>query len=294
MKRLIAIILALFVFGCPTIAEAATLRFSSFSGGGYEYAVKVDDPSVVSYETRHEYDDQELPVPGASYDVIVSFTGLKPGSTRAAIYESSPIMEDVNSVYAIDVDDALNVTLTPVRTISTFYLYRMIEGGVASYRIAMDAGSYWMTVNEGEACLFSADAVDELMEAIDACDIASWDGFSESDYNVLDGENFRLEIGFTDGTHVLARGDNAFPDNYDEAMEQIWRILTWNTGDENNMKMFIGETKVPVTWENNASVKALLGLLPLTIQMSMYGGFEQVGPIGVSLPRNDESGRAHV
>ena len=26
---------------------------------------------------------------------------------------------------------------------------------------------------------------------------------------------------------------------------------------------------------------------PLTIQMSMYGGFEQVGSIGSSLPRND-------
>ena len=26
---------------------------------------------------------------------------------------------------------------------------------------------------------------------------------------------------------------------------------------------------------------------PVTIQMSMYGGFEQVGPIGTSLPRND-------
>ncbi len=26
---------------------------------------------------------------------------------------------------------------------------------------------------------------------------------------------------------------------------------------------------------------------PLTIQMSMYGGFEQVGPIGQSLPEND-------
>ena len=26
---------------------------------------------------------------------------------------------------------------------------------------------------------------------------------------------------------------------------------------------------------------------PLVIQMSMYGGFEQVGPIGQSLPRND-------
>ena len=46
-------------------------------------------------------------------------------------------------------------------------------------------------------------------------------------------------------------------------------------------------TEVPVTWENNESVQALHALAPLTIEMSMYGGFEQVGPIGSSLPRND-------
>ena len=48
--------------------------------------------------------------------------------------------------------------------------------------------------------------------------------------------------------------------------------------------------KVSVTWEDNESVTALRELAaeaPITIQMSMYGGFEQVGPIGTSLPRND-------
>ena len=54
------------------------------------------------------------------------------------------------------------------------------------------------------------------------------------------------------------------------------------------MKMKIGETEVPVTWEKNDSVEALKQLLPLTIQMSMYGGFEQVGPIGQSIVRDDQ------
>lgn len=48
---------------------------------------------------------------------------------------------------------------------------------------------------------------------------------------------------------------------------------------------------IPVTWEENESVEALKELCkssPLTIGMSMYGGFEQVGPIGQDLPRNDE------
>ena len=54
------------------------------------------------------------------------------------------------------------------------------------------------------------------------------------------------------------------------------------------MTLKIGETKVPVSWENNPSVEDLRKLLPLTIEMSMYGGFEQVGPIGQEIASNDE------
>ena len=56
------------------------------------------------------------------------------------------------------------------------------------------------------------------------------------------------------------------------------------------LHMRIGETAVAVDWEENASVAALRELCresPLTIAMSPYGGFEQVGAIGTSLPRSD-------
>jgi hypothetical protein len=59
---------------------------------------------------------------------------------------------------------------------------------------------------------------------------------------------------------------------------------------ELTMVMMIGDTKVDVTWENNASVDELKELASdgLEISMSMYGGFEQVGSIGRSITRNDE------
>lgn len=57
--------------------------------------------------------------------------------------------------------------------------------------------------------------------------------------------------------------------------------------EESAMIISIGDRVLPVLWEENASVDALRELCPLTIQMSMYGGFEQVGPIGASLPRDD-------
>lgn len=57
-----------------------------------------------------------------------------------------------------------------------------------------------------------------------------------------------------------------------------------------DMQMMIGGTPVTVVWEDNASVEALKALAAegLTIEMSMYGGFEQVGAIGQSLPRDDQ------
>ncbi len=55
------------------------------------------------------------------------------------------------------------------------------------------------------------------------------------------------------------------------------------------MQMKINDTPVTVAWENNESVSALKELAAdgLTIQMSMYGGFEQVGSIGQRLPSSD-------
>ena len=67
-------------------------------------------------------------------------------------------------------------------------------------------------------------------------------------------------------------------------------ILDWKgeiTTASPAMTLRIGETEVPVTWEDNPSVEALKALLPLTVQLSMYGGFEQVGDLGQEIVRND-------
>ncbi len=59
---------------------------------------------------------------------------------------------------------------------------------------------------------------------------------------------------------------------------------------EKSLRLFISGTEVAVDWEENESVGALIELAsagPLSVQMSMYGGFEQVGALGTSLPRND-------
>ena len=60
---------------------------------------------------------------------------------------------------------------------------------------------------------------------------------------------------------------------------------------DNTMKITAGDTTFTATFADNSSAKALKELLaegPLTISMSDYASMEKVGPIGTSLPRNDE------
>ena len=70
-------------------------------------------------------------------------------------------------------------------------------------------------------------------------------------------------------------------------------MKTESVEENNEMKpitMTINDEKVEVAWEDNESVKALADLAsdsPLTIDASMYGGFEQVGSIGTDLPSSD-------
>lgn len=54
------------------------------------------------------------------------------------------------------------------------------------------------------------------------------------------------------------------------------------------MTLIIDGKEMPVTWEDNASVKELKEICPLTVNLSMYGGFEQVGSIGQSINRDDK------
>jgi len=58
----------------------------------------------------------------------------------------------------------------------------------------------------------------------------------------------------------------------------------------NSISLTVSGRQLAVEWADNASVDALRELLkagPLTVELSQYGGFEQVGSLGTSLPRSD-------
>lgn len=54
--------------------------------------------------------------------------------------------------------------------------------------------------------------------------------------------------------------------------------------------LYVNDRKLPVTWEDNNSVAEIRSIVnndSLTVEMSMYGGFEQVGELGRNITRND-------
>ncbi len=99
---------------------------------------------------------------------------------------------------------------------------------------------------------------------------------------IVSGKN---ELSIVDATLIqrfLAGMIDRFP--VEEQMEKP------TEGESTEMKMLVNHTPVTVTWEDNeatAALKEAVKANPLTVKMSMYGGFEQVGSLGMSLPRND-------
>ncbi len=93
--------------------DGAVLTLDSFDGGGPEYSVTVEDPTIVTFDCAREYgnpDHEELD--GASYTVRFTFIGLKPGTTTAVLSARSPIADNYDAVYDVAVDESLRVTLT--------------------------------------------------------------------------------------------------------------------------------------------------------------------------------------
>ena len=79
-------------------------------------------------------------------------------------------------------------------------------------------------------------------------------------------------------TGDAAAGEDHNPDNNEEE------------SGKGKMKLKINGESVNVKWEDNDSVRALAELAekgPVTIDTSLYGGFEQVGGLGTDLPNND-------
>ena len=131
-----------------------------------------------------------------------------------------------------------------------------------------------------------------LVFIIAACNSSSQDVYEELSKTEITDNSPAVD----DLSNVLRESNYESEYNNGDESEKENTYSTIERNDSNevvkdaNMIMTIGNTKVDVSWEDNDSVRELRELASsgITIQMSIYGGFEQVGSIGQSLSRNDK------
>ena len=122
--------------------------------------------------------------------------------------------------------------------------------------------------------------------------IFSMSACSGNTINSGDDQNAATEISTSENAETESSEENVMSEG--TAMYQLAE-KDESADDEaigdSTMIMMIDGTKVNVEWEDNQAVERLRDMAEdgdITIQMSMYGGFEQVGSIGQSLPRDDK------
>ena len=123
----------------------------------------------------------------------------------------------------------------------------------------------------------SAICVIMMMFVISAC---AGRTSNDSAVSMKEQEEIPGEAEETTLTASPENGSNGMPEQ-EESREEVIVM------DE--LLLSVGDKNLSVEWEDNESVDALKDLAgsEMKINMAMYGGFEQVGSIGTSLPRND-------
>ena len=128
--------------------------------------------------------------------------------------------------------------------------------------------------NEAETQGISA----EQTEAV--CEVAASEQAENTDYEVSDESSEPVEVKVE--TEVESSAEDGFSAEESQSSEP--------ETEEKELKLYFNDTEVPVTWENNAAVLELseeAAKGDITVSMSMYGGWEQVGSLGRSYTRND-------
>ena len=81
---------------------------------------------------------------------------------------------------------------------------------------------------------------------------------------------------------------------HESLLEQEWEHTGQDaqaTAEEESMlNITVGDYALTATFADNSSAEEFRELLaqgPVTVEMEDYGGFEKVGPLGTTLPRND-------
>ena len=289
MRRMLVFLFSVFVLTAFSVVAIAGNSYEQIDQETAKQMMeKDDDHIVVDVRRQEEYDEGHIP--GAILIPNETITSEKPDELPdldqiIMIYcrsgrrskEAAQKLADMGYTSIYEFGGIIDWT-GDVVTNEVWNSYEMPVG--LRYDRMWEYGDYAETYN--------ADSIKALVHALGKLQIGEPTDMGIDDFTDIltfefkDGSTSRLI--FEDNIWVKEDDERYIVEGIDEVRRILDRVIMENT----EMMMLIGDTEVPVTWEGNASVDELRTLLPLTIEMSMYGGFEQVGPIGQSITSDDQ------
>ncbi len=133
--------------------------------------------------------------------------------------------EDMKQITSFDTI-TISITGTMAST-EEYELVRTADGVDFSY---YSGGWNFNEDMDREECLINRVAGNEenyqqMLALLNECEVMEWNGFNESNPNVLDGESFSFSATVNDGTTISAGGSNAYPKNYATLLHAIEAIV---------------------------------------------------------------------
>ena len=242
------------VTGSTDMAETAAseggqtvrITYDSFEGGGSEYTVKIDNPSIISYTEqirRSSYDEDGVDIDGAGYDVIFEFTGLQQGETKVTIFARSPIADNFDAVYMVNVDQNLNVTMNFMDSADTEEEYDPMEP-TASLVMEVNGKIYYPELMDNASAEAFFEKLEEGELVVDLHDYGNFEKVGSLPWELPRNDE---KITTVPGDIILYQG-NQITVYYDENTWDFTRLAKINYVTKEELLDVLGEGDVTVSF----------------------------------------------
>lgn len=124
--------------------------------------------------------------------------------------------------------------------------------------------------------------MNKIIDILNKYDVVNWDGFNKTDNNVLDGNNFHINLTIQDNKNVSASGYMMYPDNYKDVKKELDKIL--GGFYKMNVKININNKEYTLNLEDNVTTKSFVNLLPNEYTMKELNGNEKYIYLDNTLP----------
>lgn len=135
--------------------------------------------------------------------------------------KSKQLLKGSPSANPVEITDVQELTFgeqgSSVPEVTGFTLTRTEEGTCIRLENA-----YW---DEEYEHMEEKVLMEQVREILETYDVGSWNGFSDTNSMVLDGESFYIAVKFVDGTELLASGSNSFPPNYKSVVSELKELI---------------------------------------------------------------------